>query len=334
MPYEQLSEYDRYVICHMHRYGFSNGEIGRRLNRHRGTIGRELRRNRDPYYGRGSCDYFYDTAQRLMRERRCHAGRRYKLDHSSVGPYVRRALHQHWSPEQIVGRLRMDHPHDTSMRVSHETIYRWVYRRGLQGESWHRRLRRKRSRRRRRIPRRGGRGQIAGRVGIEHRPGVVDRRRRFGDWESDTVQGAQGRGALATHVERKSRYVLVRKLNNQRAETFIHASLNASKVVPDALRKTLTCDNGKEFTRFRQLEQRLGFSVYFARPYAAWERGTNENTNGLLREFFPKGTDFHHVSCRNVAKVQRILNNRPRKCLNYRTPSEVFSALPGVALQN
>jgi len=148
------------------------------------------------------------------------------------------------------------------------------------------------------------------------------------------MQGAKGKGALATHVQRRSRFLATRKLTDQRADTFSRATVRAFDSIPGKLRKTLTCDDGKEFANFKQLEHRLDFDVYFADPYAPWERGTHENTNGLLRDFFPKATDFTRVSHARVAKVQRMLNNRPRKCLNYRTPAEVLSALPGVALRN
>jgi IS30 family transposase len=177
------------------------------------------------------------------------------------------------------------------------------------------------------------RGLIKGRVGIEHRPAIVDRRRRFGDWESDILEGAKHRGYLATHVERKSRYLIARKLANKQSVTFAHATIEAFRRIPQKWRKTMTADNGKEFAKFKDIEKRLGFNVYFARPYAAWERGANENTNGLLRQFFPKGSDFSTVTALVVAKSVRILNNRPRKCLGYRTPREVLFKRPIVALR-
>ncbi len=329
MPYAQLSDDERYVICHMNLAGFKPAQIARSLGRHRGTISRELARNRDHFGG-----YFYDTAGRRTRQRRVEANERYKLDDGELGRYVREGLAEHWSPQQIVGRLSREHD-DPSMRVTHETIYRWVFRRGTMGETWHQQLRRRRPRRRRRIPGgRSGRGQISGRVGIEQRPSIVEQRERFGDWESDTVEGAKGRGGLATHVERKSRYTLVRKIEDKRVVTFNRVSLAAFKTIPPQLLHTLTADNGKEFAGFAKLEKRLGLRVYFADPHSPWQRGTNENTNGLLREFFPKGTDFRRVSHHRVAKAQRMLNNRPRKCLNYRTPLEVLNDLPGVALRN
>jgi len=333
MSYTQLTMEERYVIYHLNLAGFKPADIARQLGRHPGTVGRELKRNACSL-GPG---YLCDTAQRLARERRDQALRRYKLDDSPLGRYVRDGLTQRWSPEQIVGRLERDHPRDPSMRVTHETIYRWVYRQHTLGERWDQQLRRRRARRRRRIPGErgtcGGRGQIPGRVGIEQRPVIVDQRRRFGDWESDTVEGAKGRGLLATHVERKSRYLRMGKLDDKRAATFNHASITALAPLPSSLRRTMTADNGKEFADFAQLERRLNLHVYFANPHAPWERGVNENTNGLIRDFFPKGTDFRGVSHRQVAHVERLLNNRPRKCLHYRTPAEVLNALPGIALR-
>jgi transposase, IS30 family len=346
MPQTQLSVLERYVITHMHNAGFSNTAIGRRLGRHRATVGRELRRNRDVFGV-----YHYDPAQRTAEHRRTSASRRYKLDATSggggggglstLGRFVRHGLRQRWSPQQIQGRLEREHRRaggDLAMRISHETIYRFIYRRSQQGEHWHEQLRRRHKRRRSRsVGQRqasGGRGQIPGRVGIEERPACVDDRRRFGDWESDTVEGAKGTGLIATHVERKSRYTRLGKLNNKKAATLSAVSLAVLRDLPRKLRRTLTADNGKEFTDFASIERGLELKVYFANPHAPWERGANENTNGLLRDWFPKGSDFRKITNSRLAHVQRMLNNRPRKCLNYRTPREVLNALPGVALQS
>lgn len=335
MPQGQLTMDERYLITHMHMAGYSQAAIGRRLGRHRGTIGRELARNRDDWAG-----YHYESAQRLARERRSQASQRDKLaPGSGLGRYVREKLQQRWSPEQIVGRLQRDHPKDPAMRVTPETIYRWVYRSHQQGERWYEQLRRRRPRRRRRIPgeRQGmsaGRGQIPGRVGIEQRPAAANDRRRYGDWESDTVEGAKGTGLVLSHVERKSRYTRLGKLADKKAATLSAATCAIFRGLPSKLRRTLTADNGKEFADFKTIERRLGLKVYFANPYTPWERGTNENTNGLLRDWFPKGSDFRTITPAQLAKVETMLNNRPRKCLNYRTPAEVLNALPGVALRN
>lgn len=321
---------ERYAITHMHAAGFSNRRIAGQIGRHPGTIGRELKRNRDAWSG-----YHYESAQRLAQERRSQASRRYKLDVSPLGDRVRLHLLHRWSPQQIAGRLRRERGDDSSMRVSAETIYRWIYRRHQLGERWQEWLRRRHTRRRCRTPgERRLRGQIPGRVGIEQRPAVVQRRSRFGDWESDTLEGGKGTGVMVTHVERKSRYVRLGLLTDKRSITLTDATDRLLRDLPAMLRRTLTADNGKEFSDFAAIERRLKLRIYFANPHSPWERGTNENTNGLLRDWFPKGTDFRRLTAREVAQAQRMLNNRPRKCLDYRTPLEVLNALPGVALRS
>ncbi|MEM6260199.1 MAG: IS30 family transposase [Planctomycetota bacterium] len=333
MPASQLTTHERYQITYLHMNGYSNAAIGQRLGRHRATIGRELSRNTDPMGG-----YHYLSAQARADTRRRVASRRYKLDTpgSIAGMAVRAGLKQRWSPEQIAGRLRRDHPDDSTAWVSHETIYQWVYRQSLHGKTLYQRLRRSRRHRRKRIPgdRKGKRGVIPGRVGIEQRPEIVDERGRFGDWESDTVEGAKGRGLVATHVERKSRYTLLGKLNDKKAVTISRSTTAAMKGLPKKLRRTATFDNGKEFADFKTIEYELGLTIYFANPHSPWERGVNENTNGLLRDWLPKGSDFSKVTNARLAQIQKMLNNRPRKCLNYRTPIEVLNDLPGVALRN
>ena len=330
MSYHQLSENERYVICHMNIAGRSQAAIAKRLGRSPGTISRELHRNQDTQGG-----YFYDTAQRQSQTRRVQANQRYKLDDPVLQQFVRYALIFTWSPEEIVGRLHLGIETIGENTVTHETIYRWIYRQATQGELLHCCLRRKRKRRRHRLPHRTNtRGAIRDRVGIERRPEQVNTRERFGDWESDTVEGAKGCGLLVTHVERKSRYTIIRKIDDKRAATFNRASIAGLRTIPPELRQTLTADNGKEFAEFKELERRLDMQVYFADPYSPWQRGTNENTNGLIREFFPKGMDLRDVNYREVAHVQGLLNNRPRKCLGFRTPREVLNALPGVALRN
>jgi IS30 family transposase len=168
------------------------------------------------------------------------------------------------------------------------------------------------------------------RVSIDLRPSVVTTRERFGDWEGDTVEGGKGTGHLATHVERKCRYLIAAKLTDKKALTMTAQSIALFRRMPRRFRRTLTLDNGKEFSRFKEIEAKTGLSVYFADPYAAWQRGTNENTNGLLRYYFPRGTDFSSISEKEIALVVKRLNNRPRKCLSYQTPYEVLrQALSG-----
>ena len=327
MPYQQLTKDDRYVITHMHGHGFSNAQIARRLGRHPATIGREIARNLDPGGG-----YHYLPAQDRAQRRRSTASRRYKLDNPGLEQAVLDGLAQRWSPEQVAGRLRLKHPHRPGRWISHEAIYQWIYRLHTQGHEVYECLRRRRKRRRKRVPGERKRG-IPGRVGIEKRPAMADVRGRIGDWESDTMEGQKGTGLLMTHVDRKSRFLIAGKLADKRSATFARATCQQMQCLPARLRRTLTADNGTEFSDFRLIERELGLSVYFANPYSPWERGTNENTNGLLRDYFPKGTDFRQVTDKEVAKAVAMLNNRPRKCLGYRTPREVLNALLGIALR-
>jgi len=331
MPERQLTMDERRLITRMHGAGHPPAVIARRLGRHRGTVGRELSRNADQLGG-----YHYHDAQHQAETRRREANRRDKLAAGPLGQAVRARLRRRWSPQQIAGRLRREHPRDPSMHVSHETIYRWVYAQHNEGKCWHEQLRWRRAKRRPRVvgDRGDGRGRIPDCVGIEQRPKAVEQRARFGDWESDTVEGAKGTGLLVTHVERKSRYVRLGKLSDKRAETLSRVSRRVLGDLPAKLRRTLTVDNGKEFAGFKTMQNQLQVKVYFAHRHAPWERGVNENTNGLIREFFPKGSDFGQISGAQLAAAQRMLNNRPRKCLNYRTPAEVLSRLPGVALRS
>ncbi len=169
-----------------------------------------------------------------------------------------------------------------------------------------------------------GRGLIPGRISIDKRPDLVATRQRFGDWEGDTVEGAKGSGHITTHVERKSRYLIAAKLADKTAAVTTQAVTLAFRKIPVALRHTLTLDNGKEFASFSDIERRTGLTIYFADPYSAWQRGANENTNGLLRRYFPKGMDFRSVTEKTLAQAVKKLNHRPRKCLGYQTPHEVF----------
>lgn len=314
------------MIYHL-QFDFGPTEIGRRLGRAASTISREFKRNTNPW-----CVYVDEAAQWRTDRRRQQIKRAAKRKHRGLLAYVTRALRAGWSPEAISERIQKEHQDDPAMRISHEAIYQWIYGDQQQGGTLYQHLRRKHRRRRRRRGNRRDRGQIKDRVGLEHRPVVVSERKRLGDWESDTLEGAKGRGCLGTHVERKSRYLVAHKMKDKKATTWTRRAAAACRSIPRRLCRTMTVDNGKEFADFKRLEGKPGVCIYFAHPYSAWERGTNENTNGLLRQHFPKGTDFSKVSRQEVAKAVRKLNNRPRKCLNYRTPREVFRKLLIVAL--
>jgi IS30 family transposase len=317
MSYVQLTSEERYVIYHLKLYRLSIREIGRRLCRSHATISRELKRNGPvistwPYWHQGAHE------QAMQRRKQPRHYRRH--DHAPLRDYVVRKLRDEWSPDVIAAKLEIEHPDDPGMRVSIETIYRWVYRDAGQGGALFTCLCRCHKKRRYGT----GRGLIPGRVSIHARPDLVETRERFGDWEGDTVEGAKGSGNITTHVERKSRYLIAGKLADKTAAVTARTTAATFKRVPRALRHTLTVDNGKEFARFKDIEKGTGLTVYFADPYSAWQRGANENTNGLLRRYFPKGMDFRNVTEKSLAEAVKKLNHRPRKCLGYRTPHEVF----------
>lgn len=321
MPYHHFTPKEQYVIAHMAIAGFSLREIGRRLGRCHTSISREIRRNRPTYAD--DAVYWYDAAEYYAKERR-HKPRHRRRQHERLRDYVTSKLRIEWPPEAITGRLKVDYPDDAEMRISHETIYQWIYSDSRNKGDLHRHLRRRRKYRRRQTRYGSGRRFIPGRVSIDLRPAIVADRERFGDWEGDTVEGRKGTGGIVTHVERKCRYLVAAKLIDKKAPTMTGQSIKCFRRMPRRLRRTLTVDNGKEFSQFKEIEARTGLSVYFADPYAAWQRGTNENTNGLLRYYFPKGTDFRNIPEKEVALTVKKLNNRPRKCLNYQTPREVF----------
>ena len=320
MSYTHLTEQERYVISHLSVAGFSLREIGRRINRSHTTISRELKRAkaRHPW-----TTYWYDWAHPLAVERTSKPRHYRRQKNLRLVRYVEARLNRQWSPEEISHRLRIEYPTDVSMRVSHETIYRWVYLdAGVEG-GLYRNLRR-RHKKRRRQKRYGTGRRFADRKCITQRPRVVETRERYGDWEGDTIEGKRSSGYIATMVERKSRFLLATKLENKKAETLTTESIRTFGSIPRKMRKTLTVDNGSEFAQFKSYEDKTGLEIYFAKPYAAWQRGANENTNGLLRQYFPKGSDFKKVTEEDVQQAVKRLNGRPRKCLNYQTPREMF----------
>lgn len=319
MSYKQLTSEERYVIYHLRLADFSYREIGRRLNRHHSTIIREVQRN-----GLIDMPYWNEAAQEKANERH-HKARHYrKRSNDKLFTYVIGHIQQDWSPEAISGRLKLEYPNDYTMRMSAEGIYYWIYEDAAQKGCLFHHLRRRHKKRKKQRKYGTGRGLIADRVSIDKRPDIVNARSRFGDWEGDIVEGAKGAGGIATLVERKSRYLLAAKLSDKQAKTMTTQTIKAFRITPKHLRKTLTVDNGKEFADFKQIESQTSLSIFFADPYSAWQRGTNENTNGLLRQYFPKGTKLSAITEKYLALVVKNLNNRPRKCLSYRTSRELY----------
>lgn len=322
MSYTHLTEQERYVISHLNVAGYSKREIARRINRHHTSVTRELKRNGPPQFD--CCAYWYNWAHPEALERRRQARHYRRQKDLRLVLYAEAKLKMQWSPEEIASRIRIDYPDDKSMRISHEAIYRWIYLDAAMEGKLYLNLRRRRKKRRRQKRYGSGRRFLVDRKAITERPQIVENRQRFGDWEGDTVEGKKSSGYIATLVERKSCYLLAAKLENKRAATMVDRGVKAFGSIPKRMRQTLTVDNGSEFAQFKEIEKKASLAVYFAAPYAAWQRGANENTNGLLRQYFPKGSDFREITEKKIAQVVRLLNNRPRKCLNYQTPHEVF----------
>lgn len=309
----QLSMEEREVISQMFAAGHSRKSIAARLGRPRCTIGRELSRN-----AQGDGSYSAVAAQRKAEARRRHRPLTRKLERPELNAALRARLAREWSPDQIAGRLKRTRPDDARFHVSPQTIYTWIEQ-DPDREHWKTFLRRggrpKKSPTRGRIPRQ---------VRIEGRPAEADQRLRLGDFEGDTVISRGKRSGLVTLVDRKSRYLLAAKLKDRTARRTRQKIEGLLAPLPADKRHTMTFDNGKEFAEHDILAERLGVAVFFAHPYASWERGTSEHTNGLLRQYYPKGTDFADVSHHDLAHTVKRINDRPRKSLNYQTPSEVF----------
>ena len=313
---------DREVLAQSHARGQHPADMAAELGCHVRTIYRELERNAT------DGQYYPARAQALADGRHRASKQPWKLEDPALGQYVQEKLSQYWSPEQISGRLEIDYPGRPDMRMSPQAIYEWIARDKRAGGSWHTYLRQSHRQRRKRYASRENRGRIVDRVGIEQRPAEVDARTRLGDWESDTIAGSSSPACLASHVERLSKYTVLAKLPDAKAASLNAGTARAFERHANLPRHTTTADNGKEFAAHAALSDKLGWSVYFAHPYHAWERGLNENTNGLVRQFFPKGLDLACVRAQDVRRVEELLNHRPRKSLNYRTPAEVMSQPP------
>ena len=331
MSYTHLTEDERYHIDELLRGGNSQSAIARKLGRSTATLSRELRRNQGKRGWRAR-QAGLKAAERLSARGKANVNRMSEL----AWRYAQKQLTQEqWSPEQIAGRLKTE----GLTAISHETIYQRVLEDKQAGGELHTHLRCKKKRRKRygsSTPAGAGRGCIPNRVDIEHRPAIVDSRQRVGDWEGDTIIGSYDGGAvIASMVERRSRFTVLAKSKDKTTKAVISEIHGKMKAI-SAIVETVTFDNGKEFSAHEQLSEELGASVFFAKPYHSWERGLNENTNGLVRQYFPKRTSFDNLSDNELQVVTQKLNNRPRKCLDYKTPFEVLRKLTekqGVALR-
>jgi transposase, IS30 family len=316
VPYAHLTRDQRVELAALLKAGLSQAKAAGQIHKHPGTVSRELARNKHT----NKAGYHAVVAHSLARKRRARANFRPRITPDSfLGRYIPRALAREFSPEQIAGKLRFVLGES---RVCHETIYRWIYlqRRDLRQ---HLHCTKGRYRHRRGTNARWKRRELNKKTWIDDRPEVVASRSRIGDWEGDTVHGVGKSGYIATLVERKSGYLVARKIQDPTGEEMLRAVTDL-QLLPAEKRLTLTLDNGSEMSEHEEMQRRTGLKVYFAHPYHSWERGTNENTNGLLRYYFPKKSSFAAVTQADVDRAVQRLNTRPRKRLDYQSPHTVF----------
>ncbi|TIC78512.1 IS30 family transposase [Nocardioides sp. GY 10127] len=322
----------REEIAIMHAVGASNAEIARAIGVHRSTIGRELARGSTVIEDRRP-RYRASMAQTRAEWRAAKGGRSQQTklsQHPDLVAEVQARLEAEHSPEEIAGRLRKDFPDRPEMWVSHETIYKELYvqGRGTLRRDLHQRLRTGRALRKTRRSTGERRGRIAGMVNIAERPAEVEDRAVPGDWEGDLITGASNKSAIGTLVERSSGFVMLLHLpEGHGADAVAEAMIEAMSRLPEVLRRTLTWDQGVEMTNHVQIAAALDLDIYFCDPHSPWQRGTNENTNGLLRQYFPKSSDLSIYAPDYLDHVARKLNNRPRKRHDWDTPAEVLDRL-------
>ncbi|MGH2611660.1 MAG: IS30 family transposase [Rhabdochlamydiaceae bacterium] len=352
----KLTKTERVLLSQWKKEGLSNIECGRRLGRDKSTIGRELKRNKTKVRVGKYDESIYEPehAQIVTEDRKQHAfNAKQPLKNSDVYSYVLDHLRQGWSPEAIAGRLsKEDHKGDPHWHICHETIYRFVYaekteltRQGLItaavldgrltchikavtitdfNHPLYEYLRRKQTKRRKKSGRKVHRSHIPDRVSIQKRPEIINERKEFGHWEGDTVEGVGHKDGIHTEVERLSRFISARKVKGIDSKSALDAQLQIFSSLPKKARKSTTLDNGRETHLHFKLRDDVGMQTYHADPYSSYQRGTNEHANGLIRCYFPKGTDFTKVTDEELADVLWEINNRPRKVLQYKTAQEVF----------
>ena len=309
--YSHLTRDTRSQIYALKSTGFSQSHIARQLKISPSTVSREIKRNS------GLKGYRFEQADRLAIHRRSQASSVRRVFTPAAQALVEDKLRQKWSPEQISGRFKRE----GLPSISHETIYKHIWADKHRGGDLFKHLRHGCKPYNRRKNKKAGRGLIPNRRGIEERPAAVELKRRIGDWEGDTIIGSHHQGALVSLVDRASKYTLLALLNRKTAE---ETANSITTVLQNEKVKTLTFDNGKEFALHELITKMLNAPVFFANPYCAWERGLNEHTNGLVRQYIPKSMSLKGISQEKVAEIEKNLNTRPRKVLNYKTPTEVF----------
>lgn len=312
MKYHRLTKEERYQIYALKKEGLSQSAIARNIGKDKSTISRELRRNK------GQKGYRPKQAHTFAEQRESSKPKHQRLGEKQI-KYIEEKIKLKWSPEQISGKMKIKGMES----VSHETIYRYLQRDKKAGGTLYKHLRHKSKKYKRRYGSNDRSGQISNKCSIEDRPDVVDKKERIGDLEIDLVIGKDHKQALVTVVDRKSKFTIIKKVENKKATTIKEALIDM--ILPiKRWTHTITSDNGKEFASFDEISKALNADYYFCHPYSSWERGLNENTNGLIRQYFPKGSSFKEITQKQVLDVQNSLNYRPRKTLGFKTPAEVF----------
>lgn len=323
--YKHLTIFEREVLASGLLLRRELTDIAKAMGRDKSTLSREVSRCRLGYGG-----YRALTAQALHDQRQMVAKKPKKIDNN---PELKEYIHNHlklgWSPEQIANRLKMEYPNEPNMQVSHESIYTYLYvlPRGELKKELISHLRQRRHLRRKRSNSHNQRGKIPNMISIEERPKEVEGRSIPGHWEGDLIMGKGRKSALGTLVERTTRATILVPLNKKDAPAVRKAFAKETKHLPSQMKLSLTYDRGTEMSQHQLFTKQTKIQVYFAHPQSPWERGTNENTNGLIRRYFPKGTDFSKLNRKEIKAVQDSLNGRPRKVLGYLKPFEVFDSL-------
>lgn len=314
MKYKQLTLTKRYHISTLIKEGYNQKEIANEIGVHPSTICREFKRFQDT----NKKDYHPETLQIQAKIKHIHKPKRSVMT-KAIEKYIRKKLKEDWSPEQLVGRMKLD----INKTISHETIYQFIYTNKVNGGMLYKHLRHRNKKYHNRSNKYKKRSIIPNRVSIDKRAKIVDKKIRIGDWEIDTVIGKDHKGAILTIVDKASKFLLIKNIGSKHADITAQATIDLLQPLKD-ITHTITADNGTEFTYHEKVSQALDINYYFCDPYSSWQRGLNEHTNGLIRQYIPKKSSFENISQEEIVTIANKLNHRPRKSLGFKTPFEVF----------
>ncbi len=313
--YKQITSDERDLIAVHYANGFSISEIAKMINRNKSTISRELTRNRSKY----SKIYLSNQAHKKAKKRKKQAAMKEELKCHKIRNFVKNKLKEGWTPQIIAGELALN---PQKLKISHESIYLYIYKKRPDLVQYLPRAHKKRFKR---VPKSNKKNnRIPNRISIDQRPKEINNRSEFGHWESDAIVSKQSKATLAVLIERVSKLVKIKKIKQNKANMFSKAIIRRMKGLPACARRSITYDNGSENTQHELINDQLNTNSYFCNPYHSWEKGSVENVNGLIRRFLPKKTDFAKITHKRIKEIESLLNNRPRKCLGFKTPNQAF----------